>query len=740
MPASNKLPLRRRLAYKQTRNIVLVAFVIGLLLTGGQLLADYFAQRNMHSHEVQKTLATAIKSAQFAAYNLDDATSAEIVAGLLNNRFIIQATILDNYGDILATASKPAEPVSPLGRYLLGELQTISTNLKQQNTIQVGTLNIQVDPASRAEEFIQRSLLTFVFGIVRNIVLAVCIMLVFYYGLTKSILSASAQVSRAESIDEVDIPAANLDDEIGMLLKAFNRQLQTIKAQHRQIIEANKTLETQVAERTAELKTEQQAALAASQAKSDFLAVMSHEIRTPMNGILGLLRLLADSGLPQAQAQYVDTINEACESLLGLMNNALEYTRNEQGRLELINKVVELDKLLASLMFLLNPAAKKSGSKLSYHVAAAVPQYINTDPDRLRQVILNLLNNAIKFTRAGEIHLEVSVINDLPGQDQKQLHFKISDTGVGIAKAAQQSIFTPYKQADKKIHAMYGGAGMGLAICKTIVDKMGGNIDFHSVEGEGSEFWFDIPLQAAKAPRPKHTEAAAGQASVSVLLADDVAINLKLANWYFAQSPHHFLQAENGREAVAMVAEQQPEVVLMDVNMPVLDGIEATRQLRQQHYLGLIYGVTAHSDEAVKQRCYQAGMDAVVEKPLDYPQLMTQLQSVLARQCDTLDYTVVSEHFSNLGIEPASQLYDKALDELAKNIAADAGVAVGQPLSYEQLHKLKGLAANFGLRAMLELFTNFNEPDNVLTASCYQRWLSTMRMTQLAISKFEPKQ
>ncbi|WP_299980238.1 ATP-binding protein [uncultured Pseudoteredinibacter sp.] len=730
-------PLRQRLAYKQTRNIVLVAFIIGLLLTGGQLMADYFQQKNNHDNDVERILSTAIKSAQFAAYNLDDATAGEIVAGLLNNRFIVKASIKDNYKNTLAHASKAPEKVSGVGRWLFGDLEDIQVSLLHTGTEEVGVLYIQVDPANESQAFIQRSLLTFLFGIIRNIILAACIMLVFYFGVTKSVLLASQQVSKPEKLKNIDIPNAHRDDEIGMLLNAFNQQLKTIETQHEQILTANKNLEAQVLERTHELKKEQQSALAASKAKSDFLAVMSHEIRTPMNGILGLLRLLSDSGLPNAQAQYVDSINDACESLLGLMNNALEYTRNEQGELELVDKVFDLERLISSIIFLMGSSAKKNQNQLSYHIANNVDRYYELDSERLRQVILNLINNAIKFTRDGEIHLEVSCLEKKDGCSL--LRFLVSDTGVGIAEQAKEKIFSPYQQADKSIHALYGGAGMGLAICKAIVDKMDGELNFSSQEGEGAEFWFEVSAKVAqKMPALSHEGGTASMSPLRVLVADDVEMNLKLAKIYFEQNKHKVYVAENGLEAISLCEAEQPQLVLMDVNMPELDGISATEKLRQADYCGTIYGVTAHIDPETKTKCYAAGMDGVIEKPVDYGELLNSINQDFAKQNIALNKSVIHEHFNNLGIEPAAQLYEKALQELRKNISAEEGVLVGKPLSNEQLHKLRGLAGNFGLQAMLDLFDDFDDDDGILSPATYALWIKTMRITQGAINQYQP--
>lgn len=223
-----------------------------------------------------------------------------------------------------------------------------------------------------------------------------------------------------------------------------------------------------------------------------------------------------------------------------------------------------------------------------------------------------------------------------------------------------------------------------------------------------------------------------------ILVADDVEMNVNLAKWYFEENQHNVFSAENGLEAITLAKEENPQAVLMDVNMPSLDGIEATRQLRQLNYCGLIYGVTAHVDPETKSRCYQAGMDGVIEKPVDYPELIKFLAEDVARQSDALDNSIVYEHFSNLGLEPAAQLYDKALQELQKNMSEDEGVAVEQLVSKEQLHKLKGLAGNFGLRAMLDLFESFADDGGILSPATYALWMKTMRITQSAINQYQP--
>ena len=442
-------------------------------------------------------------------------------------------------------------------------------------------------------------------------------------------------------------------DEIGRLIDGFNDMLEQVQLRDSRLQRYGEGLEAMVRQRTEELLQTnhelettieelveaRERAIAASKAKSAFLANMSHEIRTPMNGIMGMTELLLGNGFsPEQQKKHLRAIRDSAENLMVIINDILDFSKIEAGRLELSTMPFLLRQSLADGLLPMEVKAQQNGLKLVVSIDPQLPDRLVGDLLKLHQVLINLLGNAIKFSEQGEINLSVQLEHRT--ENEVVLRFCVTDQGIGIPQEAQQRIFEIFEQADITTTKRHVGTGLGLAICRSLVELMGGTIWVESSPGAGSRFYFtvqfalapaDLEIEQEPAPACSLADGHHTLPTLSILLADDVAVNRELVKAVLSQQEHHFVEVLNGQEALQAFRQERFDVVLMDVQMPVMDGLQATMAIREfERSEGRphtpVIALTAYAAKEDQERCLQVGMDGYLSKPVKPAAIVAALQ------------------------------------------------------------------------------------------------------------------
>ncbi|WP_095060062.1 ATP-binding protein [Pseudomonas sp. Irchel s3f7] len=514
--------------------------------------------------------------------------------------------------------------------------------------------------------------------------------------------------------DEIDTVAHALDDMRRSILRDIER-----RETDRLALQDNRDeLLKRVERRTASLMRAKDEAEAANLAKSRFLATMSHELRTPLNGILGMAELLRSARLDEQDGKRLDALHKAGEGLLTILNEVLYFAKLEEGVSHPEPVDFSLRQLLDEVLTLLEPRALSSDTLLLHRIDQRVAEHHHGAEQFLRQVLSNLLANAIKFTEDGEVSVEVALITQTPEQIGQRLRISVTDNGIGIAPAMQAKIFERFTQASEEVAQRFGGTGLGLAICKHLVEQMGGIIGVDSEVGRGSCFWFELTLQPASGVAPVVPVRAVGPA-LKILVVEDVALNREVVEGLLQRDGHQVWLAEDAEQALIECAARTFDLLLLDVHLPGISGVELCKRIRHSEGPNRhtrIFALTASVQPALVRGYLEAGMDGILAKPLKLENLRQVLegQAPVASSVsddETIDWPLLQTHRALLGEQKVQGLLAVLRNAIVQHrealvdaIAADDCTEVGH-----QAHRLAGSSDSLGFRALASVLRTLEE-------------------------------
>ncbi len=512
-----KISFSNRLSFRLARNTVILALLLGTMMSMTQVILDFLDQKHSLDNEIRAIITISHAPASQIAYNIDARLAAELLEGLLEHPAIIHAEIIDTDNRILSSRDQPAaeSPYRWLSDLLFQPTRTYSEALfvPQLTDFVLGDLYVVVDTYPGGSQFLQRATFTLMSGFVRSLILSAVLLILFYLMLTKPLVRVIAAVSEVdpETPEKVrlPVPQGHEFDEIGVLVNSTNNHLQSIDGNLEKLRKAESRLKTyseqleqivdsrtkelseknnQLIKSNHDLRIAKEEAVKRAKARADFLANMSHEIRTPFNGVLGMISLTLEEPLSAKQKEQLNVAYSSGTALLELLNDILDISKVESGKLTLENINFDMRKTVEDVARLMAQNAHAKQVEVYSAVAPGFPERIYGDPTRIRQIVSNLVGNAIKFTEQGYVKVSLEYAH------KDGVLLKVIDTGIGIDKARLDSIFSPFSQGDTQITRKFGGTGLGLTLCKQLVNHMGGALNVESTAGQGSTFSVQLPL------------------------------------------------------------------------------------------------------------------------------------------------------------------------------------------------------------------------------------------------------
>jgi signal transduction histidine kinase/CheY-like chemotaxis protein/HPt (histidine-containing phosphotransfer) domain-containing protein len=485
----------------------------------------------------------------------------------------------------------------------------------------------ELDFAEEAVASLQQSLMVLLGVLALGTVLAIVLALRLSKGL-RGLTRAAQAVGQGQV---PDLPPNIRTRELRQLAHSLRDSAQEIVHSRKALLQANETLEVRVEQRTAELAIARDEALGAARAKAAFLATMSHEIRTPLNGVVGMTTLMADTPLNDEQRDYLHTMRVSSDQLLAVINDILDYSKIESGKLDIESEPLNLLATIEEACDMAAPRAREKGLELLVDVGDELPKWVRGDVTRLRQVLLNFINNAVKFTESGQVLLSAHLLEDFDEQRGPQsaalVEFRVKDTGIGIPADRQGALFQSFTQVDASTTRRYGGTGLGLAICKRLAELMGGSVGLESEPGQGSTFWFTARLSFADAPETSESSLLemASLADKLAVIVDDTPLNLRILDKQLKRWGMQTVAFERAQPALDWLSHNRCDVVITDMHMPEMDGLQLASTLRESKpdtHIVLLTSGTMPTGDAAKV------FDARLLKPYRQAQLFGALTRV----------------------------------------------------------------------------------------------------------------